>query len=230
MAHGLEIKYKREFHPIRWTLWLLVLITIGLGIWFGYRYFTEGELPPVLDNVGALKANPGIDESTVSAQQKYNYNVVDDLPRYISIPAIGVGQTRVYSGGVDANNQLETPKNIHDAMWYNKSMKPGQGYGAVLINAHSDGARKEGIFAKLKYLKAGNKINLERGDGKQLTYKVAETQSMSLEEVNKTGMKMMMQSVENGKEGLNLITNDGKWVPSLKQYDRRIMLRAILDT
>lgn len=230
MAHGLEIKYKREFHPIRWVIWMSVLVAICLGGWFGYRYFTEGELPPLLDNVGALKADPSVDESPVTNEQIDRYTVAPDLPRYLSIPSIGVAQTRVYSVGIDKNNQLEAPKNIHDAAWYTKSMKPGQGYGAALINAHNGGVTKDGVFAKLKELKKGDSIELERGDGKMLTYKVVENQSMSLEEVNRTGMKMMMQSAQNDKEGLNLITCDGKWVPALKQYDRRIMLRAVLDT
>lgn len=205
------------------------MISIGLGSWYGYRYFTQGDLPPLLKDVGALKANPAVDESAVSDDQIDSHSVAPDAPRYLSLPSIGVERTRVYAAGIDSNNQLVTPDNIHDAMWYNKSMKPGAGYGAVLINAHNGGVTKDGVFAQLKNLKPGDSIELERGDNKKFVYKVVENQSMPLEEVNKTGMKMMMQSAEAGTEGLNLITCDGKWIPALKQYDRRIMLRAILS-
>ncbi len=51
---------------------------------------------------------------------------------------------------------------------------------------------------------------------------------MSLDDVNTKGMKMMAESAVPGKEALNLITCDGKWVPRLGQFDRRIMLRAVL--
>ena len=74
----------------------------------------------------------------------------------------------------------------------------------------------------------GDSIEIERGDGKIYRYEVRENQSMPLDEVNSSGMKMMMQSAETGKEALNLITCDGVWVPRLEQFDRRIMLRAVL--
>ena len=51
---------------------------------------------------------------------------------------------------------------------------------------------------------------------------------MSLDDVNTKGMKMMAESAVPGKEALNLITCDGKWAPRLGQFDRRIMLRAVL--
>ena len=74
----------------------------------------------------------------------------------------------------------------------------------------------------------GDIIEVERGDGEKFRYEVRENQSMHLDEVNNGGMRMMMTSAEEGKEALNLITCDGKWVPRLNQFDRRIMLRATL--
>lgn len=226
MAHGLEIHYKHDWHIVRTLLWGLVVLLIGLSLWFGYRYFTKGDLPPGV-SVSALQADPSVDETDVTAKQISEYRVAADEPRYISIPALSVTNTRILSVGVDSNNQLQSPANINDTAWYNKSGKPGQGYGAVLIDGHNGGVTKDGIFAKLKDLKTGDEIIIERGDGKSFTYKVVENQSMAIEDVNKTGMKMMGQSAEQGKEGLNLITCDGKWVPRIKQFDRRIMLRAV---
>jgi len=79
-----------------------------------------------------------------------------------------------------------------------------------------------------KRFRLGAQIVIERGDGKVLTYKVVENQSMSIAEVNATGMKKMGQPVEDGAEGLNLITTDGKWVPRLGTFDRRILVRATI--
>ncbi len=97
----------------------------------------------------------------------------------------------------------------------------------MLIDAHNGGVSRDGIFAGLHTLENGDRIVVERGDGNNYTYEVAENQSMSLEEVNKTGMDKMMKSADESVEGLNLITCDGQWVPRLQQFDRRIMLRAI---
>lgn len=223
---GLEIKHKRSFHWVSLLIWALLLGLLLAIVWFGYRYFTTGELPPVV-SVRALEADPRVDESPVSKKQVDQHIVPANQPRYISIPSLGIGNTRVFKVGVDKNNQLGAPANISDAAWYEKSMTPGAGYGAVLIDAHNGGVTRDGVFAKLGTLSRGAEIIVERGDGKKFTYKVIENESMPLEEVNKTGMKKMMQSVEAGKEGLSLITCDGKWVPKYQQFDRRIMLRAV---
>ena len=226
MAHGLAIHYKRDKHPIRWIILGLIIIVALAAAWFGLQYFNTGNLPLGV-TVNALQADPEVDESDVSDEQMKSHAVKPDEPRYITIPKLSLGNVRVFGVDVDANNQLEAPKNISDAAWYTKSSRPGLGYGAILINAHNGGVSRDGAFANLGSLLKGDTIEVERGDGKLYTYKVVENQSMPLEEVNKTGMKMMMESAEEGKEGLNLITCDGNWVPKYKQFDRRIMLRAV---
>ena len=50
---------------------------------------------------------------------------------------------------------------------------------------------------------------------------------MSLEEANSHGMKDMMVSAEADKEGLSLITCAGDYQPQTKQFDKRVMLRAV---
>lgn len=226
MANGLSIKHKRQLHIFAWVFWTLVVGTLIATGWFLYRYFETGELPSFV-TVKALQADPDVDETVVTKKQVNEYKVPKDHPRYISIPSLNIEKTRVFPVGTDKNNQLLAPKNIADAAWYQKSALPGAGYGAVLINAHNGGVTRDGVFAKLGALGINSQIFVERGDGKILTYKVVENQSMSLEEVNKSGMKMMMQSADEAKEGLNLITCDGKWVPKYQQFDRRIMLRAV---
>jgi LPXTG-site transpeptidase (sortase) family protein len=225
-TQGLQIQHKPDLHWVSVLLWLILFGVIALSGWLTYRYFTTGELPPAI-SVRALQADPRVDETPVTKQQVDQHTVAADEPRYISIPSIGVGNTRVYSVGVTENNQLDTPKNLSDTAWYNKSAKPGEG-GAVLIDGHNGGITRNGVFANLNKLKFGDRIIVERGDGEIFTYEVRENQSMPLAEVNKTGMRMMMESAEDGVEGLNLITCDGKWVPRYQQFDRRIMLRAVL--
>lgn len=185
-----------------------------------------GMQPPVPFPVAM--ADPKVDETDVTPSAVDSYKVPATHPRYISIESLGVGKTRVFSVGVTDQNLLDTPRNINDAAWYKKSMTPGSEYGAVLINAHNGGNTKNGVFAKLSTMKEGDEITVERGDGKIFTYSVVENQIMDLDEVNKTGMKMMMQSADSTKEGLNLITCAGKWIPRLGQFDQRVMLRAVI--
>jgi LPXTG-site transpeptidase (sortase) family protein len=219
----------REREKLAWWRWVLVLILIGLLIangWYAYRWYTYGDNFPVSVPVFAT-ANPDVDETEVTETQVKEYTVPALNPRYVSIPSLGVSDTRVYPVGVDKTGALATPANISDAAWYNKSDTPGSG-GVVLIDGHNGGITRNGVFAKLGTMQKGDIIEVERGDGKTFRYEVRENQSMPLEEVNKTGMQMMMQTAEQGKEALNVITCDGKWVPRLGQFDRRIMLRAVL--
>lgn len=221
---GLAIHRKREF-PFKVTIFLFfVCLTIATVGWYYYRWYTTGETPPVVQAKGG---DPRIAEKPVTKQEIADHTVPATNPRYISIPSLDISNTRVFSVGVTRNGQLDVPKNIDDAAWYDKSATPGTGYGAVLLDGHNGGISRNGVFAKLSTLQQGDLIKIERGDGDIFTYEVAESQSMSLDEVNKTGMQMMMKSADEDKEGLNIITCDGKWVPRLQQFDRRIMLRAV---
>lgn len=227
MKPGLAIKTQKDRHIGRWVVALVIVMAIIAAGWYGYNWYTHGAALPV--DIPAAKADPSVDESEVSKQDIDAYAVPAANPRYISIPALNIENTRVYGVGVTAQNILESPRNIHDAAWYKKSQPPGTGYGAVLINAHNGGITKNGVFAELNTLTPGDRITIERGDGKKISYRVVELKTMSLQEINDTGMKTMMQSIEPSKEGLNLITCAGKWVPRLNQFDQRITLRAVAE-
>lgn len=174
-----------------------------------------------------VTADPDVDESEVT-QELVTTHVVDTYaPRYLSIPALGIQNTRVFGVGVDKNGALMAPANISDVAWYSKSATPGSG-GVVLVDGHNGGITRNGVFSRLHTLTQGSIIEIERGDGEKFRYEVRENQSMHIDEVNSTGMSMMLTTAEEGREALNIITCDGKWVPRLGQFDRRIMLRAVL--
>lgn len=223
---GLTIESKRQFHPWRWLLMIILIGLVAAVGWYGYRWYTTGEEPPL--PIPIASADSRIDESSLSQAKVNNYTVPATEPRYISIPALKLSMARVMQVGITTDGQLDVPKNINDTAWFKDSATPGSGVGAVLIDGHNGGRTKQGVFAKLSTLQTGDRITIERGDGKKFTYKVVENKSMALEEVNATGMRKMTQSIESDKEGLSVITTDGKWVPRYKQFDRRIMLRAVI--
>ena len=227
MSSGLTIQQKKDRKFGSWiALVVCVLLLVACG-WFGYRWYVEGEQPPLIPVPASAMADPTIDESPVSGVEIDDHKVAPTQPRYISIPAIGVEKTRVIGVGLTKDKQLDTPKNINDTAWYTASGLPGSGYGAVVIDGHNGGVTKDGIFAKLSQLKVDDEIMIERGDGKKITYKVAENETMSLKEANESGMKNMMLPIDPTKEGLSLITCAGNWVPRDKVFDKRVMLRAV---
>lgn len=225
MIPGLEIEAGKDRHYGWWAMLGLAIVSLIIIGWYAYQWYTHGLQPPI--PIPIARADTRVDESDVSKIMVDTYTVPATNPRYISIPSLDVSKTRIYPVGVTDQNLLDTPRNIHDAAWYKKSVTPGVGYGAVLINAHNGGISKDGVFAKIGQLKTGDEIIVERGDSQEYKYSVVENQIMSLEDVNEFGMKMMMESADPSVEGLNLITCAGKWIPKIQQFDQRVMLRAV---
>lgn len=225
MATGLEIKYKRNFMSTHGLLFVVFLALSALALYYGLRWYTTGEEPPI--PIPIASADPSVSEAEVSAEQRASYTVPELNPRYLSIPMLGVDKARVFPVGTTETGDLDTPNNIHDVAWYTKSVTPGQGSGAVLIDGHSGGFSKDGVFSKLDTIPLGAEIILERGDGQNFRYEVVENKNMPIEEVNNGGMKQMMYSARPDREGLNLISCSGRYIPKDKIFDHRIMLRAV---
>ncbi len=226
---GLYIEHQRDYHIGRWLFVAAFAGLIAATGWFGYIWFTTGERPPIVPLPASALADPSIDENPVSQSVIDSYSVEKSHPRFISIPALSISNARVRSVGLTKTFTLDTPKSIHDAAWYNKSGLPGQGYGAVLINGHNNGISKNGVFANLNKLKEGDEIIIERGDGKKIIYTVVESRVESIEEANTTGIKRLLTPYNADKEGLGLITTSGNWIPRDKVFDKRILVRAVVQ-
>lgn len=228
MSSGLYINRKKERNIVHWAILGILASLIVVAIYYSYQWFTKGDQPPLVPLPASALADPRVDESPVSQAAIDTYTVPATHPRYISIPALNINKARVQQVGLTKDNLLDTPKNISDTAWYTKSALPGQGYGSVLIDGHNGGISRDGVFASLDKLNEGDEISIERGDGKQIKYKVVENRTMSLQQANTTGMKELMTPYESGKEGLGLITCAGKWVPRDKVFDKRILVRAVV--
>lgn len=163
------------------------------------------------------------DETPLPSNAITSYKVAPELPRKITIPKIKVS-ARVKALGVSRENQLLAPTSIYDTGWYNSSAKPGVDAGAVLINGHVHGPTRPGIFANLKKLTSGDIIEIERGDGEVVKYKIEKTQSLPTGEIDMTAL---LSSVKPGKQGLNLITCGGKYDVKSGHYESRDMVFAV---
>lgn len=228
MSSGLSIKYKKSFNILKWFASAVVVLLILACGWYAYQWFVNGDEPPVVPLPASALADPSVDETPVTPEMVDDYTVPATHPRYITIPSLGIEKARVQNVGLTENNTLDTPKNISDTAWYNKSATPGQGYGAVLIDGHNGGISRNGVFEGLDRLKNDDKIIVERGDGEEFTYKVVENKTESLNDANTSGMQRIMTPYDTSKEGLGLVTCAGKWIPRDKVFDKRIMIRAVI--
>ncbi len=226
---GLKIQKKGEFHFFRWFSLAVVVCLVVVAVYWGYKWYVSGEKPPIIPLPATAYADPSVDETPVSDSEIDKHTVPASHPRYISIPALGIGKSRVVTVGLTKLNTLDTPRNINDTAWYEKSATPGQGYGQVVIDGHNGGISKDGVFVNLDKLDEGDDIIVERGDGKKITYKVTKTVTLSLKETNDSGMQELMKPYDKSKEGIGLITCAGKWIPRDKVFDQRILVWAVAE-
>ena len=163
------------------------------------------------------------DESQPSDAAIMAHAVAPDLPKLITIPGIQA-KARVIKLATDKTGKLNAPKNIFDTGWYGESAKPGEN-GAMLIDGHSTGITKVGIFSRLKELKSGDIISVTRGDDKVFNYKVVNSKVFSDTAVD---MNSAMVSADTSKAGLNLISCSGK-AKANGDYDQRIIVYAVAN-
>lgn len=227
MSKGLYIKEKRDINIASIIFWLIFVGLFGVCVWYGYRFYTKGELPPVPLPASAT-ANREVDESIVTQEAKDEHKVASTYPRYLSIENLNVSNARVHAMGITGTGELDTPMNIFDIGWHQESALPGEGGGALLMGGHNGGPTKDGVFKKLPDLKTGSSIVIERGDGKKLTYRTQRVEVVSLESLNNGGMKELTKSIDPSAQGLNIISCTGNWIPAQKTYDQRVVVQAAL--
>lgn len=151
-----------------------------------------------------------------------SYTVASDKPRAIFINSLRIAG-RVLPVGLK-DGAVDSPKNIYDAGWYTGSAIPGQN-GAALIDGHApESGKNYGLFAKLHNLKTGDIISIEMGDGSKIDYTVSYTETTP---VDATDMKKVLKPADNSRQGLNIITCSGKWMPDRKTLDHRLVVYAI---
>ena len=226
MSLKIDLNWKKV---LKWAL--AVIFGVALLVFFVKvatfedNYYREKEGSERAEAV-AVEEEP-LEETAPTEQEKKEYVVAAELPRYLSIPKLNVINSRVIAVGVKANGEMGTPNNIFDVGWYNASGKPGQG-GVMVIDGHNGGPHVHGVFKDLPSLVEGDIIKIERGgDGEIFEYKVVENKTVLLLEADEY-MKTAFLSPEPGKESLTLISCTGEWSQRQGTYLSRQFTRAIL--
>jgi len=142
------------------------------------------------------------------------------IPIRIRIPTISVDAV-VESVGTTTKNEMDVPKEIIHAAWFNLGPRPGD-FGSAVIDGHF--GWKEGrsaVFDNLNKLKIGDKIYIEEEDGVIISFTVRELKTYS----DKENAYNVFNSSDN-KAHLNLITCGGVWNKASKSYSNRIVVFA----
>lgn len=149
---------------------------------------------------------------------KNAYNVAPDQPKIIHIPSLNI-HSYIQKVGVDQNNQVSVPNNIHYAGWFVDSKKPGD-TGLSIIDGHVSARYSPAIFKELSKLKKLDRFSVEYGDGTSRTFEVVENRELSVAET----VSFLFHKDPAIEAQLNLITCGGKLDKQAKTYDKRVVI------
>lgn len=189
---------------------------VAIDLWVSGQPSTVDTSKVTTDN---WQENEGRDETEPTPQTITEHKVAPDEPRMLKIAKLGI-DARVLSMGVNLDNTIQAPINIYDSGWYKDSAKPGQP-GAVFINAHASGPTREGLFAYLDTLQIGDEIEVEKGDGTTVKYRVVHNETIDLKKID---MSKVLSTYNGAEKGLNLMTCNGSWLQDSRTYDHRTMI------
>ncbi len=201
------------------SLGLLTMLLVAI-VGIVYLAFSS-DPPPVEATITYSTDNP--DESKDNADN-YDWRGAFDEPKKIIIPKIEV-DAYVQKAGVDQNNEIAVPNNVHLAGWFANGQKPGQ-KGLSIIAGHVSGETTDGVFKELDQLAEGDNFEVELGNGDIKKYSVIKV--MQIEE-SKSEQVLFNQEPEVLSQ-LNLITCGGEFDDANDQYrDRVIVYAKLLD-
>ncbi|HYH75145.1 MAG TPA: class F sortase [Candidatus Saccharimonadales bacterium] len=149
-----------------------------------------------------------------------DYKVAADQPRLIKLPTLdAVGP--IQKVGITKDNAIAVPTNVNFAGWYTGSVKPGYP-GLSVIDAHVSGKYTSGLFKQLPKLKTGDAVQITYGDGTVRSFEVVEGKVLPQSEA---GAYLLTKRATIDRQ-LNLITCDGVYDRTTKQYDKRYVIVA----
>jgi sortase (surface protein transpeptidase) len=91
-------------------------------------------------------------------------------PVRLRIPSIGVS-TRVTGLRLDADGRLIAPKRFDQVGWHRGGPEPGE-TGVAVIAGHVDSTTGPAVFYRLRELRAGARVHVDRADGSTVTFQV----------------------------------------------------------
>ena len=157
------------------------------------------------------------DTAGLSPQASASYG----LPVHIKIPAINV-DAAVESVGLAPDGSMDVPKDPSDAAWFNLGPRPGD-VGSAIIDGHY-GPWKNGklsVFDDLHTLRKGDTISVQDDAGTTISFVVRKIQRF---DPNANDSDVFGSN--DGQVHLNLITCDGVWDKTAKQYSQRLVIFA----
>ncbi len=144
------------------------------------------------------------------------------LPTQLSIPDIAVNTNLIQLGKND-DGTMQTPESYDVAGWYQYSPTPGE-IGPAVITGHVDNYKGAAVFYRLKELRPGQKIVVNREDGSTATFSVTRLEQFDQDHFPTEAVYGNTKDSE-----LRVITCGGPFNHLSGQYTQNTVVFAILD-
>jgi sortase (surface protein transpeptidase) len=116
---------------------------------------------------------------------------------------------------------MANPSSFKTVAWFQLGVRPGA-VGSAVMAGHLDNAiNARGVFENLNNLKRGDEIFVEGTDGRRARFVVSGLNSYELGSAPLSGI-----FATDGAPLLNLVTCDGAWDNSKKNYNKRLVASA----
>lgn len=140
----------------------------------------------------------------------------------VDIPSIGVRSASIGAFGLTPAGVMEVPADHFTVAWYRFTAVPGEAGNAVFA-AHVDWAGHLGVFNRLGELTPGGVITVTAPDGESHTYQV---ESVDLVDPDRVDVESIVGR-RAGSPTLTLITCGGEFNRETRDYERRVIVRAV---
>ncbi|MBC6470140.1 class F sortase [Actinomadura alba] len=140
-------------------------------------------------------------------------------PERVRIPAIGVS-ARIISLPIDRSGRLVAPKAFDVAGWNEAGPEPGEN-GTAVIAGHVDSRSGPAVFFRLRDLRRGDRVDVDRVDGSTARFSVTR-----IARYRKTGVPAGVYRATPGPE-LRLVTCGGAFDRGRGSYRDNIVVYAV---
>lgn len=198
--------------PARW--WLLSATLASVGVWCVLVWTgpaEDREAKPVAPTQVLSAGQPA--PSSKTPQQ------ADSRPVRITIPAAGVS-AEVGRLGLRDDGTVQVPRDPDRTGWFRLGPPPGE-VGSSVILGHVDSKQGPAVFAKLKTLRPGDALSVEKADGSSVSFQVTSVATYPNEH-------FPAQQVYGRTTGrwLSLVTCGGVFDKSKGGYQSNVVVQA----
>lgn len=137
-----------------------------------------------------------------TALEVAHYIVAGSSPRYLNISKLDV-HARIQPSTSKKDTSL--PSNSNDVTWASSSSLPGK-TGVTLMTGFASSAGVPGVFSQISNLKSGDVMQIEKGDGSMVNYRVVTTKTFK---TFSSAVSIASRPLTSNKANLSLIVYDG---------------------